>query len=308
LPPDEISSDDIIRPPDCSRRTPARWRRSLVLSLFLHVVGAGIAWWGFTYLVPALPVVAVVDTIIADEDVPIMDVDVRLTPPAPQPPEVIAPERVIEPARVAAAAPARPQASVPPVAADGGEPGGPAGSGNGTAGPATTFFAVPAQGRSIVYVIDRSGSMGQDSRLDLARREVLASLARLPESARFQIIAYNSYVEMPRGPRELLPATAENKERAARFLETLVAEGSTIHEKALDQALRLAPDVIYFLTDADDLKADEVRALTRLNRGRAAIHAIELNTTNRDRKDMPMHALPKLNRGQYQAVDVLQLR
>jgi hypothetical protein len=110
------------------------------------------------------------------------------------------------------------------------------------------------------------------------------------------------------GRAELLLATPENKEWAKRFLEGLVPEGGTSHDRALGQAVDLAPDVIYFLTDADDLRADQVRALTQLNKGRAAIHAIELNTAHRDRADLPMHALPRENRGQYQAVDVLQLQ
>jgi hypothetical protein len=47
---------------------------------------------------------------------------------------------------------------------------------------------------------------------------------------------------------------------------------------------------------------DQVRIITRLNRGRAAIHAIELTTANRDRDDMPLHILARDNRGQYRAV------
>jgi hypothetical protein len=135
-------------------------------------------------------------------------------------------------------------------------------------------------------------------------------VVRLPESARFQIIAYNKHVETVQinGRGGLLPATAENKHLAALFLQSLAAEGSTDHWPALSQAMMLSPEVVYFLTDADDLKPEQVRALTELNKGRAAIHAIELNTANRERHDLPMHALPRLNHGQYQAVDALQLR
>src|SRR5262249_3744008 len=58
------------------------------------------------------------------------------------------------------------------------------------AGSTTTFFQVSTQAQSVVYVIDRSGSMGNGGRMALARRELLASLDRLPVSARFQIIPY----------------------------------------------------------------------------------------------------------------------
>ena len=47
-----------------------------------------------------------------------------------------------------------------------------------------------------------------------------------------------------------------------------------------------------------------VQAVTLLNRGRAAIHTIELTTVNRHRADMPLHRLARDNRGRYQAVSL----
>ena len=72
----------------------------------------------------------------------------------------------------------------------------------------------------------------------------------------------------------------------------------------LQQAIRLRPDVIFFLTDADDLNPADVRALTQINAGRSAIHVVELTLENRDRLDMPMHRLASGNHGGYRAVDV----
>jgi hypothetical protein len=154
----------------------------------------------------------------------------------------------------------------------------------------------------VVYVVDRSGSMGAHGQLVVARHELQASLNRLAPEVRFQVVAYNRGAETLGGTNELLPATEENKHRAVRFLESLAAEGGTDHGLALHRALLFQPDVIYFLTDADDLNSEQVHALTRLNHGRAAIHAIELNGTNRDRADMPLHVLARENGGRYQAV------
>ena len=55
--------------------------------------------------------------------------------------------------------------------------------------------------------------------------------------------------------------------------------------QALRLALSLAPEVVYLLTDADDLSDADRALVTHLNRGRAVIHTIELNTSNRDRTD-----------------------
>ena len=160
--------------------------------------------------------------------------------------------------------------------------------------------------QSVVYVIDCSGSMGAAGRLALARRELLASLERLPETVRFQIIPYNRRAEPLRinGHSGLVPATPENKQAAAARLEAIVPEGSTEHQAALQQALLLGAEAIYFLTDADDLRPDQVHALTRLNHGRTSIHAIELTAAHRDAHAMPLHVLAKENHGEYRGVDV----
>src|SRR5438552_1320430 len=50
-------------------------------------------------------------------------------------------------------------------------------------GAATIFCGVPAIGASVVFVIDRSASMGLEGRFERARREVAASLRRLAPAA-----------------------------------------------------------------------------------------------------------------------------
>jgi hypothetical protein len=168
------------------------------------------------------------------------------------------------------------------------------------------IFPVPDAAKSVVYVIDRSGSMGERGRLALARRELEASLHRLPESAQFQVIAYNRQAEPLRlgGKTGLVSATPDNVRLAIRLLDGLEPEGGTEHLPALQQAIRLRPDVIFFLTDADDLNPADVRVLTQLNAGRSAIHVVELTLENRDRLEMPMHQLASGNHGGYRAVDV----
>src|SRR5579875_280015 len=54
-----------------------------------------------------------------------------------------------------------------------------------------SLFPLPATAASVVYVLDRSVSMGLARKLDFARRELIASLRHLPATIRFQVIAYN---------------------------------------------------------------------------------------------------------------------
>jgi hypothetical protein len=165
-------------------------------------------------------------------------------------------------------------------------------------GAITTFCGVPAIGTSIVFVIDRSASMGLGGRLERARREVAASLRRLPPGTRFQVIAYHRSVELLVG-RGLAPASMDSVASALAALDRLIPEGGTDHSKALRAALALQPDVVCFLTDDDDLTPDQVREITRLNRSKASIHALCFIEAFGD-SSMPI--LAKQNRGVFRVV------
>lgn len=171
------------------------------------------------------------------------------------------------------------------------------GSGGGS------LFPLPATATSVVYVLDRSVSMGMDRKLDFARRELIASLRRLPPSARFQVIDYNDYAEVLvlDGRTDLLPAEPAIVDKAVTFLRTLEAGGNTNHVAALRRALNLHADVIYFLTDADELKPEQVALLTQQNRG-SAIHTIELTRRRAAPPEGPLARLACDNRGTYRRV------
>jgi hypothetical protein len=177
------------------------------------------------------------------------------------------------------------------------------GGGARTCSGAATFFDVPAQGQSIVYVIDRSGSMGLNGLLSVAKQELLASLRSLPVRTRFQVIVYNRLAELLRidGRYDLVPATEANKDRVAALLEPMDAEGGTDHLAALRRALALQPDVIFFLTDAADLTNPQIRSVRLLNQGRSIIHVIELNAAEAP-GEAALQVLARENNGQYKSV------
>lgn len=134
------------------------------------------------------------------------------------------------------------------------------------------FFKIKFDSLKVVYVVDISGSMlaaiddyedlapePGKSRVELMRREVNASIQSLPPEASFNVIAYSDVV-IPFNDRNLV-ATAENKKRAAEWLDGLAAAGQTNIFDALETAFRLAPnsgkdkyyattgDTILFLSD-----------------------------------------------------------
>jgi hypothetical protein len=314
-------------------------RLALLLSLAVHA-GLGLCVLAVPYrgggrpndAAPTLNAVAVT----TDDDVPLCvvhgrappaevpaDVHVRVQKPAeppapanPPPAEIVVPDPL--PASPDPAEGAGSPNLGPPVQETSPEPSGKSpgamGSGAGPSGRGTAFFGVEASGQTIVYVIDRSASMGpvggSAGGFAAAQEELRASLERLPETARFQVILYNLTVEvLPIAGRiGLVAATAENKREAVRLVGERAAEGRTEHLPALVRALGLRPDVVFFLTDADDLTAEQVVKVTQINRqqnrGLTAIHTIELNTAHAGHGDMPLQILARDNHGQYRAVDL----
>lgn len=135
-----------------------------------------------------------------------------------------------------------------------------------------TFFKVKFDSLRVVFVIDISGSMlaavddfenlhpaPGKSRIDLARREVKASINGLSPESSFNLIAYSDVV-LPWRDRNV-PASAENRKQAFAWLDGLGAVGQTNIFDALDTAFHLAPqsskdkyyasngDTILFMSD-----------------------------------------------------------
>jgi hypothetical protein len=172
-------------------------------------------------------------------------------------------------------------------------------------GPAK-FFQIEAPAQRIVYVIDRSVSMGPHGKLVCAKDELLSSQGQLPAETEFQIILFNRSVEVFTTGQgtSLMPATRENKARGAKFLKPVLPEGGTQPVPALKRALALKPDVIFFLTDAEDMNEREIREITILNRGRTAIHVVTFGYGVNGNQSSPLSVLAQCNHGVCRAVSM----
>jgi hypothetical protein len=155
----------------------------------------------------------------------------------------------------------------------------------------------------VVYVLDRSMSMGVDRKLDFARRELIESLRQLHSGCRFQVVDYNDHADLLvlDGRMDLLPAEPAWIERAALALGKLQPSGTTNHLLALRRGLILRPDVLYLLTDADNLSPAEVQQITTINHG-TVIHTIELTRRAATNADGPLTRLAHDNHGTYRRV------
>jgi hypothetical protein len=194
-----------------------------------------------------------------------------------------------------------------PGAGGGGGSGGGSGGGVGKGvGPGTEFFGVKERANSFAYVIDCSGSMASRSALDLAKRELLASLDRLPPDASFSVVFYNLQAIVfsdPAGRKSMMFATASNKARVRTQLARVAPDGGTDHVLALRTAFAMKPEVIFFLTDADLMTRSDVSDLI-VEAGKTRIQAVEFGIGTGMNGSEPLQRLSGATRGSYRYVDL----
>jgi len=190
----------------------------------------------------------------------------------------------------------------------GGAGGGSGGGAGRGIGPGTQFFGARDHAHSFAYVIDCSGSMATYDSLDVAKREMLASISQLPPDGQFGVILYNLQARMlanPQGQRGLMAATALNKARVQNQLAMIKPDGGTDHILALRTALTLKPEVIFFLTDAEVMSNGDVnQILTEV--GATRIQAIEFGRGAELGQRTPLARLATTTGGSYRYIDVSQ--
>ncbi len=174
--------------------------------------------------------------------------------------------------------------------------------------PATvSVFGLEGTGTRFVYVFDRSISMA-GAPLRAAKRQLVASLESLDSVHQFQVIFFNHEPQawdLTGGQGRIAFATDANKRLAEKFVRGVSATGGTFRRTALRLALRLRPDVIFFLTDTDDPMAagDLADAIRRARRDAIAINTIEYGNGTASTGDNFLVRLARETSGQYVYVD-----
>lgn len=180
----------------------------------------------------------------------------------------------------------------------------------------TGLFGARAEGTRFIYVFDRSASMNSlnGRPLAAAKSQLIGSLQDLGDTQQFQVIFYNDEPTIlnpyyPRPPR-LLFADKQNRKLAADHVRGVVATGTTRHEEPLLLAIKMSPDVIFFLTDAEQpvMSRAEVERVSRRNQAvGASIHAIQFGIGPAQGGDNFLRRLAERNGGNHVYVDVTRL-
>jgi hypothetical protein len=166
-----------------------------------------------------------------------------------------------------------------------------------------SVFGVEGKGSKFVYLFDRSASM-EGAPLAAAKRQLLDSLRSLNSVHQFQIIFFNSKTRIfdaTAGGGRVAFASDRNKQLAANFVGGITADGGTDRMVGLREAIAFSPDVVFFLSDADDpMSKDELAEIAKLNRrAQAAICVIEFGRQPAATPDNFLMQLARESGGQY---------
>ncbi len=107
--------------------------------------------------------------------------------------------------------------------------------------------------KQIVFVLDRTGSMQANGKMEQAKSAMQFCLDNLHPQDRFDVITFNESADVL--TRSLVAASPENVKRAHRFVSDVDASGGTNIDEALRSALGLLKDaegtqkMIVFMTD-----------------------------------------------------------
>lgn len=174
----------------------------------------------------------------------------------------------------------------------------------GGGGGGTSFFGVSSRGRYFMYIVDISGSMGAQNRLSILKDNLQSSINALPEHTSFFIYAYNDKAIPTIGATQWKQATPENKMRVTRWIKNLSSGGGTDPTSAFDRTFQFhpLPDVIYFMTDAEDLQGMPEFVGNLNNRTRKSkIHCIAFGDSGSEES---MRQIAKQSGGKYRYVPV----
>jgi hypothetical protein len=172
----------------------------------------------------------------------------------------------------------------------------------------TEFFGIRDKGTQFAYVVDRSGSM-RGKPLQKAKEELMASLGALRPTQQAQVVFYSDKLRPLRvDKKSLFWATDLNLTKMRQLIgSTESDDGGTNHVIALKSVLSANPDVVYFLTDGENLDRRRLEDIKRANRSGARIHCVQFGRGSKSSVTNYLERLARDNGGAYRYRDVSRL-
>lgn len=172
------------------------------------------------------------------------------------------------------------------------------------------FIGTRGTGEKFLFVIDASAPMGngKHSPWEYVRGELKFSFEDLRDTQQFQVVYFNAAANLLPGgdaPGGWIPATPEKRKEAYEYLQTLKTDGQGDPALALQTALDLEPDVIFFLTDKKCVPLETTKALDLITlAGGTKINVVEIGEGPDPPRGKPaIRALAESCRGSYKWVN-----
>ena len=179
----------------------------------------------------------------------------------------------------------------------GGEGDGPGAAAN------VEFFGAKSAGKTVVFVVDNSNSMG-GGRFETALDALMRAVEGLGSNQRFYVIFYSDSAYgmfHPQAAPGLVAASADNKEKLRDWLYTVERCLHTRGEDAMKRALALEPDVINILGDGAFTDRTEA-VMTAQHSRRTVVHTFGMNVDPKGEKQLT--AIAAANGGKFHPVEV----
>jgi hypothetical protein len=176
------------------------------------------------------------------------------------------------------------------------------------------MYGVGGNARTIVYVVDASGSLVDT--LAFVIDELRTSIRKLSPEQRFTVIFFqrDTAIEVPVPHRGLKKATDETKRAVSDYIDltagNIVPGGSSNPKRALEEALRLRPDLMFVLSDNITGKGqyaiDQEELLDLIEKAKGSRNADTMINTIQFLYPDPLGTLKKIadaHGGRYKFVD-----
>ncbi len=153
------------------------------------------------------------------------------------------------------------------------------------------IFKINDDCKSVVFVVDRSGSMSWNNSLERVKSEMAYGIAQLKPEQSFGVIFFDDGVYTMSPNFSLAKATPANVKAVEAWMQTIFPAGGTTPYPAMELALSVHPELIILLSDGDNTQnrtsssASAIDARQRLlcDNAKAAgitIYTIQVNTNN----------------------------
>jgi hypothetical protein len=184
--------------------------------------------------------------------------------------------------------------------------GGSAEFGDGLgAAPTAKFFGAKIEGRSIVFVLDNSGSM-QGGRLETVIAELKRCVDALTEKQVFYVVFYSDVAYplfYPEPEPDFIRPTDRNKQLLSRWLDTVeLCLGDAVGE-ALAGAITLEPDAVFLLSDGRIQGERKMQFLLSAGGGRFPIHTVGVGVGGETAR-LNLQQIAEANDGDFREAEI----